>query len=335
MQPVAKIVATLLEQADIWSLDFSPDGQYLAAAAPDSNEIHIWDWQGNGGIVRTLYKPRGTESATTSDGVRYSFDGRVIAAVHARASQSDAFGVVRIWNASTGHIVRNISEPLAGGAHAAIAFSYDSRLLMRTIDRPAKFPGNHFIVHRTDTWEATWGLRRVPFYPQTLALSPDARWVALGGAVFGPGLIFQPQLQIVDMLNRAVVRTIDLPYPQFIVVRLEWSPDGRWIVAGADRFRGDGATGSTVAVVFDAATGEKVVAESAVSQSGHVFALRYSPDGSYLIECGIGETTKIWDGPHRQLMQELPGLAGSLAISRNGQYLARGGARIIEIWELR
>src|SRR5271170_4315081 len=52
---VATLIAELPEREpfNVWGVDFSPDGNYLASSSPSSYEIHVWDWK-NRRIVRTL-----------------------------------------------------------------------------------------------------------------------------------------------------------------------------------------------------------------------------------------------------------------------------------------
>ena len=68
--------------------------------------------------------------------------------------------------------------------------------------------------------------------------------------------------------------------------------------------------------------------------------LRFTSDGRYFIECdlngrGTGLGVKIWDGQHHNLLQEIPGNIGSIAVSRDGKYLAVGETGRATIWEFK
>jgi WD40 repeat protein len=335
--PVATKIGDLKDHGDISSLDFSPDGRYLAASDPGSIEIHIWEWQGNSHIVRTLYNPQGTGLVTTTNGVRYSPDGKLIASLHGRASPDDGYGVIRIWDTTSGRIVHDIDEPIAGGLSGGVAFSPDGSLFVRSSDRLAVFPGDQLIIHRTDSWAQVWGLRTIPFYPNALGLSPNGRLVALGGAQAGPGIAHRCQLIIVDLELHKVLSTIDaFPLTQMIE-RLAWSPDGNHIAAGV-KVSGS-FPGPDAVKVFDISTGLQVAGESA--SSARVNALAYTPDGKYLIESEIDKTTRIWDGQHKNLLQKIPVnlssgyTVGAIAVSRDSRYLAIASLSDISIWKLK
>mgnify|MGYP001553906622 CR=1 FL=1 len=357
MREVATELSVLHEKDDlnIWGLAFSPNGKYLAASSPSSHEVHIWDWQ-NQRLVRTLEKiSQGASDLMATEPIRYSPDGRLLANCHRRAKGNV---VVRIWNPETGEIVHDIVDSIEGGDCSAIGFTPDGGSLIRTLLRFPQFPGNNVIVYSTTTWLPVWGLRTVPFQPTTLAISPDGNSIALGGSFFsGADSRFQSQIRIVSMETHSAVRTIDAFPSDNRIERLAWSPHGNKIAAGSivgGTFRGPDAV-----KIFNVKTGDLDVGESA--ELAHIRALRYSPDGRYLIESGIlkkSETimgkrypllrvgnlpppksweyvVEIWDGDHHELLQEIPGQAGSLAVSSDGRYLAMGGDGVIFIWQLR
>src|ERR1017187_2312649 len=111
MKEVATEIAQLPEQEpfNVWGLDFSPDGKYLATSSPANHEIHIWDWQ-NRRIVRFsvigLFEPKGkgmkevaTEIAQLSEqepfnvwGLDFSPDGKYL------ATSSPANHEIHIWD---------------------------------------------------------------------------------------------------------------------------------------------------------------------------------------------------------------------------------------------
>ena len=332
MKEVAVKVAELHEDEDIniWGLDFSPDGKYLAATSPNtvsmsSNrvEVQIWDWQ-SGKIVRTLEKAGGNDGHTT-ESIRYSPDGRLLVACHSRAQ---GYVVARIWNTETWAIVHDITDPVGGGQGcSAIGFTPDGKSLIRITDRIYNKPGDNLFIYDTATWQPMWGLRTVPFQPEVLTISPDGNFIALGGSIISS----KPQVVILDMTQRAIVRTIE----NFDVERLAWSPDGIHIAAVGAEYTGAGAIRSW-AKIFEAQTGKQVNDETL--ESGRMF-IRYTPDGKYLIEGGMDGLharlgIRIWDGQHKELLQEMKANVGSLAVSRDGHYLAVGSRGKIFVWKL-
>jgi WD40 repeat protein len=367
---IAIEIAQLREQEyfNVWGLDFSADGKYLAASSPSSPEIHVWDWR-NRFVVRTLQKIRqGSSSIVSTEPIRYSPDGRLLATCHGRA---DHYVVARIWNADTGEIVRDIKEP-DGGECKAIGFTPDGKSFVWVSDRSANLPGDHLIVYSTATWQPVWGLRTVPFYPSTLSISPDGTLIAIGGSTIGPPR--ENQILIVDVAQRAVQRTIHaFPTSKLgdgDIERLVWHPDGVHLAASArvtGRYRPDARpdavfesseTRPDAVRIFDVRSGELVASEKPVEYA-RIWALRYTPDGKYLVESGfypgtevssgarrellridsgprtVESVIRIWDGEHHQLLQEIRGAAGSAAVTRDGHYLALGGDGMIFVFELK
>jgi len=357
---VATEIAQLIEKSpfNVWGLDFSPDGKYLAAVSPSSNEIHVWDWR-NRRIVRTLEKVKqGSSSGLATEPLRYSPDGRMLANCHRRAAGNV---VIRIWNTETAAIVRDITTPQLGICRA-IGFTPDGGSFAWISDRPK---GDQLMIHSTESWESIWGLNAVPFYPETLAISPDGKSIALGGHTGGPGVVAQHQILIVDVAQRAVVRTIDA-FPTIPtapmenqIQRLAWHPDGVHVAAGASLTASlkRAAPWPDAIRIFNARSGKLLGREPA--EYANIWTLRYTPNGKYLIASHFKASTavaggparerlsldsgaraaevaiRIWDGGHRQLLQEIRGEPGAAAVTRDGRYLALGGDDIIYVFQLK
>ena len=328
MSEVAVEVATLTETMEVYGLDFSPDGKHLAATATlDGIEVHVWDWQGSESIVRKMNKGRGA-LGIMSDPLKYSPDGHFLAACHSRAGATGSV-VVHIWDAETGEIAHSIAED--SGACLGIGYTPDGQTLIR-LEQVGPRGGESIIGYNLSKRLPDWGLRTKPFHPSTLAISADGRLAAVGGRILGPEIPIQPQILIVDLLKHAIIRTIDAFPIENKVDSLAWHPDGIHVAAGARV--GGSAKGPDIVKIFDVTTGKLIVSEPAERPS-QVFALRYSPDGKYLVESAVNSSIRIWDGRHQTLLQEIHGVATSLAFSRDGRFLAMGGDRKILIWKMK
>ena len=347
MKEVAVKVAELHEDEDvnIWGLDFSPDGKYLAATSPNTTsissnkvEVQIWDWK-NKRIVRTLEMIPGANTGLTTEPIRYSPDGRLLVACHGRSEDV----VIRIWNTETWAVVHDITDFNFGSCNA-IGFTPDGKSLIGVFERNPTKPGDNLIVYDTTTWQPVWGLRTAPFYPKALTISPDGKFVAIGGAVIDRGPMTQ-QISIVDLVQRAIVRIIPNTV-DFAFGRLAWNPDGAYLTAMGrrawDGFANDGqgayTSGPDTVMVFDAHSGKQIAGEQLEGIGNS--SLRYTPDGKYLIEgdmdaLGNGLGVRIWDGQHRELLQEIPGNVASLAVSRDGHYFAAGSFKNITVLQLK
>ena len=340
MKEVAVKVAELHEDKDIeiWGLDFSPDGKYLAATSPTTLEVQIWDWQ-NKRITQTLEK-KGSDLMTTEP-IRYSPDGRLLVWCGGV--------VVKIWNTNTWELVHTIDGTsgitAAGGGCNAIDFTPDGKSLIGVFQRTPVKSGDTLTIYDTSTWQPVWGLRTVPFYPKALAISPDGKFAAIGGGVYDDKGTLTQQIAVVDLAEHKIVRTIKNTV-DFDVGRLAWSPDGIHLTAMGRRARdgfanhGQGVytSGPDTVMVFDVHSGEQVAGEQLEGIGNS--SLRYTPDGKYLIEgdmdgLGNGLGIRIWDGQHHELLQVIPGNVGSLAVSRDGHYFAAGSLKDITVWQLK
>jgi len=332
---VATELTTLNTRGDVAGVAFSPNGHTLAALNPEY--VTVWNWRQG----RRLFHLKNTSPDTLAAmPLAYSPDGRYIAACHSSPSRI----VVRVWNAHTGAVVRNIRDLVNGGGCNAIAFTPNGRSLVRIMDDDGPKDTN-FVVYSTKTWQIRWALHTQPFLPSTLALSPHGHWAALGGGTNNSSESgFQEQIALVDLAKHTLTRliaTFSPPPPRLIQGQLvpvangpsnalAWDPKGQRLAVGET---GVDPAGSDAVRIYNVRTGAIVVHESGPVGT-EIHALCYAPHGRYLIESGIGHTIEIWDGAHHHLLQEIPGLAESLATSHHGHYLAMGWLGEIQIWHL-
>jgi WD40 repeat protein len=329
----------------------------LAAASPSSNEIHIWDWRSQR-LVRTLVKiKQGSSSLSASESVRFSPDGNLVVNCHRRAADET---IIHIWNAHTAETVQTIPYSIRTGFCDAVSFSPDGKLLA-WISQYSR--GENLTLLDVKTWERVWGLRTAPFLPKVMAINPDGTLIALGGYTGGPGVSPEVQIVIIDLAKHETIKTIvaflvSQNSLENDVERLAWNPDGVHLAVFAavgmdypEDKRRDAVR------IFDVRSGELVASEKPVRYaSGH--ALRYTGDGKFLIEGVFSpgmsndiapahellsvdgqprrfpSVVRIWDGRHRDLLQEIPGEAGSAAVTADGRYLALGGNGMIFVYEL-
>jgi WD40 repeat protein len=333
MHDVAIEIKKLNAKGDVLSLAFSPDDSELFVATFSETDIQVWAWQDAGHLKRKLHGAQGTGVGTRADGMVFSPDGNLLAVAHDISSDADGLSVIRIFNPHTGATIHNVPETRSGGETSGIGFSRDNKQLIRTFDRSAEYPGDQLMVVNTHTWDLAWSMHLVPLEPTALALSPDDKYVAVGGITLGPGVPNRAQIIIVNLQNRQRSVTIDNAFaPGTGVERMAWSPDGRHLAIGVRV--GGSFKGSDAVKIFNPASGEVIANEPA--HDALVTALRYTKDGKYLIESGVEGAIRIWDGQHKSLLQTIPAAdCYALAVSGDGSYFAAGIGSHIIIWQLK
>lgn len=319
---VASLPQRYHEVASI-GMAFNPSASELAVESGDLN-IDIWDWHSEH-IIKTLEKPRGAAGVLLTNPLSYSPDGKLFAVCDSRGA-GDV--VIRVWNTKSWEIAKDITGP---GSCSSMAFTPDGGLLVRAV-----FGGlrpNELIVVNVDTWIEAWTLQLEPS-PEALSISPDGSLVAVLGTITteaahdpaGREFDFHhdPTVDIVDIKERKVVKSFRCD----TMGSIAWSPDGTRLAV----------VGGRGVEIFDARSNEKLVQDN-INPAGSM-NVRFAPGGQYFIEShrighGAGLGANIWDGQRKTLLQHLPGDVDSLAISRDGKYLALGDTGHTTIWQFK
>lgn len=291
-----------------------------------------WEWKGKSHVVRTFHK---TAPSGEGNAIRFSNDGTLLAVGHPLDTPENGFALVSIYDSRSGALIHQIAEPKGAGGEMTIAFSPDGKSLIRTVNHSNR-PGDYVVVDSVDSWAGQWGLQTLPLIPRSLAVSPDGHFAVIGGQVYGPGprYVLTPQIAILNLDTHQIVRTINNVFPDENQVQtLAWSADGVSIAAGCivdGSFRGPNAVR-----LFDSATGNEILNEGA--ENAFVSGLTFTSDNKYVIEGQVDGAIRIWDRPHRSLLQKIPVNIHArtiLSVSRDSRYLAVGNGSNISIWEL-
>jgi WD40 repeat protein len=350
VRQVAKEITQIKEKWDAWSVTFSADGTRLAASSPNSDEVHVWAWQEKPHTVHVLQMSKGGNI----DGLRYSPDGRFLTAAHGKAEENR---IVRIWDSQTGTIVGDIAESRSGSSaleRAGLGFSPDGRWLVRSqaggwyAEGSEKVFVDSFIVHDTISWQRSWGLHTEPFEPSTLEISPDGSMVSLAGWRLVPvegakwaTNISRPAVTLLDLNKRVLVRSFEILEDNCEAIAfVAWHTDGRRLAVGGacnsermDAPAGQRRIKGAAVEVFDVITGKRT-GEWVRQTSGHVNALKYSPDGKRLV-IGWDRELEIWDSEHSILLQVIPADVSAAAFSRDSRYLAIATTDAgISVWKI-
>jgi WD40 repeat protein len=280
----------------IQAVDYAPDGATLAAAT--SAGIILYD--------TVEFRPRLTIPIDDGvDNVLWSPDSRILAAsVHLSLVLYDAATGQELWRMTE-------SQPAVVGQE--MAWSPDGRYIA---SRALLMYQAHVWIWDAQSGERVAELRnrrRFP-YAEGLAWSPDSRNLAVSYWYGGTKPIGgEPDdLYIWEVSDDPQV-VHQWPLPEIAVGALEWTPDGRYIIAG----------NQSRVHVLDAGNGRALAATTVSMSAGNTIAL--SPDGKQVAVGGSGELVTLYQIPNLTRVDEIgvPNSdAESIAWSPDGSALA-------------
>lgn len=216
---------------------------------------------------------------------------------------------------------------------------------------------NRFAVYDIGSWKSDFellpssGLPKY-FYGAALSQSQDGKVVAIAGSTIFPNsddgssgsLSDTVNIVFVDISQQKMVRNLSVTSNEPLSSAL--SPDGKFVATGSSwsdesgdssspssSRRGSSAYSRTVVRVFDSLSGRQVASASALKEA-EVDALLYTSDGRYLIGTNIDGLLKLWDAKTMTLRDQVKLQVSSIALSRDGRFLAVGEHGKIVIFEI-
>jgi WD40 repeat protein/tetratricopeptide (TPR) repeat protein len=339
----------------VTSVAFSPDGTRIVTGVARHNapfEAKVWnartgmllfDLKGRSGNIPGLNGIAATSVAFSPD------SKRIVTASGDR--------MARAWDATTGALQFEITEPAADGHVNCAEFSPDGTQFATTYSA-----GGAGIVRLSDArtgkalleWRADKsGITRVAFSPDgsriftagqavkvwetqsgkllqdakgtigsynSLALSPDGKRI-VAGRDDGTAKVIDARTGAVLLELRGRTRVANWAQLSTTgVLSVAFSPDGTRIVTGGTTGRGDG-----VASVWDARTGAELL--ELKGHTGFVMSASFSPDGERIITGSTDGTAKVWDARTGTPRLELEGTEGEevgAAFSPDGTWIVTG-----------
>jgi WD40 repeat protein/serine/threonine protein kinase len=282
-----------------YSVAYSPSGSVLAVAGLIEGFVEIWDVPGRKRIA-TLQPNEGHL-------VAFSPRGDLLA--------TDAGNLVRIWQAGTTNLVRQITLP---GHVRVLKFSPDGRRLA-SLSLP-----DVVTVWEVDQWSIVCriaGVRPVGAHMGSLDFSPGGDAVVIGDA--------DHHLQVVDLATGNTNFDIPEAHPEPITF-VAWSPNGSVIASGS------GYSGGQIRL-WDAASGEPL--GTLEGHTSWICELIFSADGRWLYSASGDQTIRIWDVGQRRCLATLRGSSDEvygLALSPDGATLASAGkGGVVAFWNAR
>ena len=180
-------------------------------------------------------------------------------------------GSVLVFNTNDGSVVKAL--PGLTGGWRDVAFTPDGQHLFSVSASGAWENNLTAIVWRTSNWSRYRQIQaNLPDRLRAVAISPDARWLVVGGWNY---------LQVYDLTNGEKVT--DLPPPGRYVYSLQFSPDGQYLAS---------ATGGRAAKLWRVSDWSEV--RTLADGLPENVSLAYSPDGRYLA-LSAGSTVRVWN----------------------------------------
>ncbi len=318
-------------QGAIDSIDFSRDGKRLITTSADKT-ARVWDLENASAAIRPLERSGSTLMA------RFSPDGQLIASADGNS--------VRLWDAATGRLVRELSVGEEGRVFSVTFSPTDNRLLAVGYGGAALL--SHVALVDID---AGAEIARLPGATDLPSLHADAEFSAIGALAFSPdgkylvagfgskrlytGGSLPAPLKVWEVKARRLIGRLN-GHSNFCVA-LDFSPDGTLLASGSR----DGT-----AILWLTATWNKAqtlvnpdqdTITSTSGRRGPVEDVAFSPDGKTLALASFRGNVQLWDvatGKWETLKGHSSAVS-AVAFSPDGRTLVSGSNdQTVRLWNV-
>jgi len=289
----------------IISLDFSPNGKYLASGSSDKS-VKIWDTS-NWSCIKTLI---GYPHQVMS--VAWSPNGSYLA-TETSSSYGANDGIVKIWDTSKWTEIKTITVDGYHTVAAYVDFSPDGDFLGVSSDHEA-------LIYNTSSWNLVQTLPGISSLAHTIAeFSPDGNFFTHGT---------YRTLYIVDPTDWANVKTISTAG---YVESVDFNSDGS-IFAFFDQ----GSPSGYYIKIYDTLNWNNIKTLDYSNNRPH--DVKFSSDAKYLTVTFADKSIKVWNTSTWDEVQNIYGISNivhSIDFSPDGKYLAGGlYNNFIQLWDL-
>jgi WD40 repeat protein len=205
-----KLISTFVNSGRAYSLAFNPDGQTIISGH-GGGVIKIWKFDGT--LVRSLKAHTGNvvSIAISRDGK--SFASRSFVSISSNADQD-----IKLWNSTTGDLIRTFTAGEAGGVNS-LAISPDGSTLAGYLSEKVEAVR----LWSLRTGEVTETLNVGIARPHAVAFNTDGQTLAVGG--------FADQVQIWNLSTQKKLQALTSGNPGNQTYSLAFTPDGQNLVS--------------------------------------------------------------------------------------------------------
>jgi len=330
-------------QGAINGLAFSSDGTRLVSASVDKT-ARVWDLENAGAAIRPLERADGRCLVA-----RFSPNGQLIASAVGNS--------LRLWDAATGQLVRELSAGDEGRIESVAFSPSDDRLLAVGYGVPEQ--SGRTDISYVALWDIDAGteLTRLPgatdlpgpvvseFWGAVaaLAFSPDGKYLAAG---FGTKMRFWHEsypvpLKVWEVATRRLIGRLNGHTGW--CVSLDFSPDGTLLASGGRDGRAilwSTATWKATHRLQNPEPGPDPDRRDMESQGGRGFVddVAFSPDGKTLALASRSGNVQLWNVATGELLESVKGHSGAVsavAFSPDGRTLASGSFdQTVRLWNV-